>query len=271
MNWSKLRRGVFFSGALVLLLAFPYGPLFPWSPWKPGYEHLALQRVDIYWPKGSTLPDAYRQIDDLIAQTERFEQLECTKRITVVECGTWSQFRRLMPHLGSSAVGAATFATGAQIYVTPKLDEKKLDHREFLLHELGHALINQHQSLYHAFQFAKIDWLAEGISVANGKQKSYLSLGEVWARAAKEPLGPVIDPDRRGELHGPLDMRFAYPVWRYFNEYLMTRYGRNTYQRFLMAVASNPSGWRTQFEPIFGRPFGDEIETFQETLHSPER
>ena len=271
MNWSKRRRGMFFGGALVFLLAFPYGPLFPWSPWKPGYEHLTLQRADIYWPAGSKLPDAYRQFDDLIVQTEGFEQLDCINRITVVQCGTWSQFRRLMPHMSGRAVGAVTLATGAQIYVTPKLDEKKLDHREFLLHELGHALINQHQSLYHAFQFAKIDWLVEGISVANGKQKSYLSLGEVLSRAESQPLGPVIDPDRRGELREPLDMRFDYPLWRYFNEYLMTRHGRDTYQRFLTAAASNPSEWRSQFEPIFGRPFADEIEAFQETLHSPER
>src|SRR5437899_270554 len=54
MNWARVRRGAFFSGVLVFLLAFPYGPLFPWSPWKPGYEHLALQRADIYWPTGTT-------------------------------------------------------------------------------------------------------------------------------------------------------------------------------------------------------------------------
>ena len=271
MNWSRLRRGTFFSGVLVLLLAFPYGPLFPWSPWKPGYDHLTLERADIYWPKGSALPDAYRQFDEFIAQTERFERLDCAKRITVVDCGTWSQFRRLMPHMSTHSVGAVTLATGAQIYVTPKLDEKRLDHREFLLHELGHALINQHQSIPAALEFAKIDWLAEGISVANGKQKSYLSLGEVLSHTDRDPLGPVIDPDRRGELPGPLDMRFAYPVWRYFNEYLMTRHGRDVYQRFLLAAAGKPSDWRSQFEQVFGQPFHGEIEAFQETLHSPER
>lgn len=73
---KSLRRGLFFSSVLEFLLAFPYGPLFPWSPWKPGYEHLALQRADIYWPTGTVLPQAYRQFDDLIAQTEQFEQLE---------------------------------------------------------------------------------------------------------------------------------------------------------------------------------------------------
>lgn len=264
----KIRRGLFFGGVLVFLLGFPYGPLFPWSPWKPGYEHLALGKADIYWPKGTVLPEAYRQFDDLIAQTERFEQLDCVKRITVVECGSWSEFRRLMPHMSSRSVGAVTLATGAQIYVTPKLNERKLDHREFLLHELGHALVNQHQSLYNAFRFAQVEWLAEGISVANGRQQSYLSLGEVLSRAAREPVGPVIDPELR---RGVLDMRFAYPVWRYFNEYLMTRHGRDAYQRYLLSVASDPAAWRSKFETSFGRPFADEIDAFQETLRSPER
>ena len=268
MQRKRLRRGLFFSSVLVFLLAFPYGPLFPWSPWKPGYEHLALQRADIYWPTGTVLPRAYRQFDELIAQTEQFEQLECTKRITVVECATWGQFRRLMPHMSTRAVGAITLATGAQIYVTPKLDERKLDHREFLLHELGHALVNQHQTLVGAMRFSNIDWLSEGIAVANGKQKAYLGFNEMRSRARREPLRPVIDPDRR---QGTLDLRFAYPVWRYFNEYLMTAFGRDAYQRFLMAVAADPTGWRERFQQVFGRSFDDEIESFQDSLRATAR
>jgi hypothetical protein len=270
MNWSRIRRTVFFTFMLLFLLAFPYGPLFPWSPWKPGYDHLALQRADIYWPAGARLPDVYREFDSLIAQTERFELLDCPHRITVVECGSWTQFRRLMPHMTGHGLAALTLATGADIYVTPKVDEKQFDHREFLLHELGHAVINQHQSIPAALGFAKIDWLAEGISVANGQQRTYMSRSEVLVRAAGQPLGPVIDPDRRKELGSPLDMRFAYPVWRYFNEFLMTSHGRDTYQRFLLAAAGDPSRWRSQFEQIFGRRFGDDIEAFQRTLVRPE-
>ena len=265
MSWSKIRRGVLYGGALIILLAFPYGPLFPWSPWKPGYEHLALQRADVYWPKGGVLPDAYRQFDDLIRETEQFEQIECTKRITVVECETWVQFRRLMPHITGRVLGAVTLATGAQIYVTPKLGEMKFDHREFLLHELGHALINQHQSILNAIRFVQVDWLAEGIAVANGRQKSYLSLGEVLTRAAREPVGPIIDPDRRGELK-MLDMRLAYPVWRYFNEYLIAIHGREGYHQYVMAVAGDPPQWRALFSPVFGRSFVDEIDAFEESL-----
>jgi hypothetical protein len=266
MNWPRIRRGAFFAGALLFLLAFPYGPLFPWSPWKPGYDHMALERADVYWPKGAALPDAYREFDSLIAQTERFLELDCPKRITVVECGTWMQFRRLMPHMTSRGLGAVTLATGAEIYVTAKIAEKNLDHREYLLHVLGHAVINQHQSLLAAYRFVRIDWLAEGLSVSNGQQKSYLSRSEVVERAAHQPLGPIIDPDRRNELSLPIDMRFAYPVWCYFNEYLMSSHGRDTYQRFLLAAARDPADWRNQFNRIFDRPLKDEIETFQQTL-----
>jgi hypothetical protein len=266
MNWSRIRRGVFFTGVLLFLLAFPYGPLFPWSPWKPGYDHLALQRADIYWPHGTSLPSAYREFDSLIAQTERFEQLDCPHRIMVVECGSWIQFRRLMPQMTGHSLAALTLATGTEIYVTPKIDEKRFDHREFLLHELGHAVINQHQSITAALRFVKVDWLAEGLSVANGRQQSYMSREEVVERAARQPLGPIIDPDRRNELGTPMDLRFAYPVWRYFNEFLMASHGRETYQRFLLGAAHDPSRWRSQFTETFGRPMDTEIEDFQRTL-----
>ena len=257
MNWRRLRRSAFYTSALLFLLAFPYGPLFPWSPWKPGYEHLALQRADIYWPKGAVLPNAYREFDSLIQDTERFAQLDCAKRITVVECGTWFQFRRLMPHMSTRVVGAVTLATGTEIYVTPKLDEMKFDHREFLLHELGHAVINQHQTLPAAYKFTNIQWLSEGFAVANGKQQSYLSRAEVLHRAATEALAPIIDPQ------GSIDMRFAYPVWRYFNEYLIATHGRDKYQRFLLAAARDPSEWRAEFDQTFGRSFRLEVEAFQ--------
>jgi hypothetical protein len=82
------------------------------------------------------------------------------------------------------------------------------------VHELGHAVIDQHQSIPAALGFVKIDWLAEGISVAKGQQSSYMSRSEVLAPAAGQPLGPVI----------------------------------------LLAATGDPSRWRSRFEEIFDCP-----------------
>ena len=41
---SKVRRALLLLSLVLLLAAFPFGPLFPWSPWKPGYERLPLGR-----------------------------------------------------------------------------------------------------------------------------------------------------------------------------------------------------------------------------------
>jgi hypothetical protein len=246
---------------LLILIAFPYGPLFPFSPWKPGYQHLALSRADIFWPERTELPEAYRSLDRFIGETEAFVQLKAPRRITVVKTNSWPRFRSLLPHVSTHAIAAITMATGTIVYVSPKLDEKHFDHGEFLLHELGHAVINQNQTIPAAWRFARIEWLAEGIAVANGKQTSYLSREEFIARAQTQPLRDVIDAS------GPIDMRFAYPAWRYFNEFLMARFGRDRYQTFLLETMREPRTWREYFANRLGG-FDQTIDEFQMSVRS---
>jgi hypothetical protein len=45
------------------IYAFLYGPLFPWSPIKPGYNHLSLARADVYYPQATTPDPAYEFLD----------------------------------------------------------------------------------------------------------------------------------------------------------------------------------------------------------------
>ena len=221
------RRTLYFAGVLLVLLLFPYGPLFPWSPVKPGYEHLALERADVYFPSGTTLDPAYRRIDEYIAKSEQFHGLKAPKRICVVACGDWSSFRRFLPHMRGTGVGAVTLATGTAIYMSPHLAERRLDANEFLRHEISHATLHQNQSLANALRIIKVEWVSEGLAVAYGDQKSY------------------------------------YVVWRRFNEFLMATRGREAYQRYLEAVLQDPEAWRELFPQHLGLSFAEAVEEFQ--------
>jgi len=48
---------------LLVLVAFPYGPLFPWSPMTPGYDRVRLKRADILYPRGAAIDADYHELD----------------------------------------------------------------------------------------------------------------------------------------------------------------------------------------------------------------
>ena len=255
-----MRRTLRYGFLLFVLLLFPFGPLFPWSPWKPGYDHVRLVRADVYYPTGHTLPEPYRDFDALIAQSEANLQFTSPKRITVVLTKDWSDFLRFQVLVRGHGVAAVTLATGTEIYVSPKLDEKQLDHREYLLHELGHALMNQHQSMLNGYRQAKVYWLAEGVCVWNGQQKSYFTRDEFLAEAKHTKLLPVMDGTNIG------NMRFAYPTWRYFIEYLIAKKGRDQFQQFLLQAKDQPQNWRALFNQTYQQSFEDAVNNFETTL-----
>ena len=127
-RWAATAVLLFFLGCAL------DGPLFPWSPLKPGYTHFTLHRADIYYPSGTTLEEAYRQVDNYIAEAETFHRLKMPDRITVIAPRTWTDFHLQAPWQ-RGPVGGLTLQTGTVIFITPKVAEKRLDTAEFLLHE----------------------------------------------------------------------------------------------------------------------------------------
>jgi hypothetical protein len=262
-NMTTLKRTALLTFLLLLLAAFPFGPLFPLSPWKPGYERLSMARADVYYPSGTMPKDAYHQVDAFVEGAERVLHLSASKHLTVVLTKDWGHFQRLMPHMRSHAVGAVTLATGTIIYITPKLEERGFDHGEFLRHEINHAVLHQNQGVLDAYRMNEVPWLLEGLAVSFGDQKAYLSKDEFLKRAKEHPdLLKVIDPALR---LAALDMRFAYPVWRYFVEFLMER-DRDRFQKSLLACLKSPREWRDAFVLSFGEPLDAAVRKFEETL-----
>jgi hypothetical protein len=251
---------------LLILLGFPYGPLFPWSPVHPGYREQRFNRSRVIYPSGIELPDDYIHVDDYIARAESFHFLPMPSRITVILCRDWTDFERFMPQIRSRAVAAVALMTGTVIYVTPKVQEKRLDTREYLLHELSHAALHQNQSWLAALRVSRQQWFAEGLAVSFGEQKSYVTPQEFLNRAQKLELGPIIDPDQRAAATDPFDMRLGYQTWRYFLEHLIDTHGRGLFQRFMTAYIAQPDEYRTLFSRVYGVPFAQAIQQFQEDI-----
>jgi len=256
-----VKRKLGYAAFLLVLLAMCDGPLFPWSPVKPGYSHLALSRADVYYPSGVELNPAYRQVDAFIEQAEIFHGLKMPQRITVIASRTWTDFHLQMPAIRGNVVGAVTLQTGTVIWVTPKLAEKSLDVGEFLRHELSHAILDQNTSLVRSFKLNSQPWFYEGIAVSFGRQQAYLSRDEFVARARSETLLPAFQG-------GSADMRFNYPAWRYFLEYLKRTRGPEAFHSFMLEEIREPDAWRQSFQADFAIPFAAAVSEFETEVRS---
>ena len=112
-----IRRSAGLAAILITLLAFLDGPLFPWSPVTPGYQHLVLARGDVIYPSDTSLDASYRLLDHYIAETEAFHRLRMPKRVRIVVLRDWtdlllqSAFRSRGHGLpGAASVSVSTYA-----------------------------------------------------------------------------------------------------------------------------------------------------------------
>jgi hypothetical protein len=244
---------------VLIAAAFLVGPLFPWSPIKPGYAHFILHRADIYYPSGTTLDESYKQVDSFIEQAEIFHRLKMPDRLTVIKSRSWSDFHMQAPWQRGTAIAGLTLQTGTVIWITPKVGEKKLDPAEFLRHELSHAILDQNTTLWRGHKLNSQPWFYEGLAVDFGRQKAYLTEQEFIARVQTEPLAPVFNGN-------DTDMRFNYVAWRYFIEYLIKTRGRDKFQDYLLRVMQDPDQARALFPECLGISFDDALRQFQAGL-----
>jgi hypothetical protein len=246
--------------AIVIIGAagFLFGPLFPWSPLKPGYTHFTLHRADVYYPTGTTLDDAYLKLDSFIDEAEKFHQLKMPDRVKVIAPRTWTDFHLQAPWQ-RGPVGAITLLTGTVIFLTPKIAEKHFDTAEYLRHELSHAILDQNMTMWRAHKMNRQPWLFEGLAVDFGHQKSYLTEAEFIARAQTEPLAAAFDGTNS-------DMRFTYVAWSDFVEYMIQTAGRARFQDYLLRVMQDPDEARSLFPELFGVSFDKAVTEFERRL-----
>lgn len=259
IRWTVLTVSLFLvAGAVAALLD---GPLFPWSPVKPGYTHFVLHRADVYYPTGTTLEDSYQRLDSLIAEAEVFHRLKMPERITVIAPRSWTDFHLQAPW-DRGPVAGLTLQMGTVIFISPKVSEKHLDTAEFLRHELSHAILDQNTTFWRGHKFSGQQWLSEGLAVDFGRQKAYLSADEFNARARTQPLAPA--------FHGNnSDMRFNYIAWSNFLEHMIHTRGRDRFQDYLLRVMQEPDQARALFPENFGISFDAAVQEFQARLREP--
>jgi hypothetical protein len=261
-----LRRTLWMAAALLAMgtaAGFAYGPLFPWSVVKPGYQTIRSARAEVSWPEGAAIDPAYLAIDQMIAEGEAFQGMRAPDRLRIVECASWEDFRRFCPVGPGRGVGAVTLDLGGVIYISPRVAERGLDKGEFLRHEIAHAIVANNVTLWNLRRMKHHTWLYEGVPVWFARQRAYITRDEFLERAGDVDLRAVIAYDANSGRPAPIDMRFAYVAWRYFIEHLVEVHGRAVFDRFYHRYLSSPEDMDRLFEESFGRPLRTSVDEFQ--------
>jgi len=267
----KLKKRGIFTGVLSLLvfllaMAFPFGPLLPWSPVKPGYHAISYASADVYFSGAEDQLGDYGDVDRMMHYAEAFHRMKYLRRVKVIACKSWGDCERALPWLPVKGLGGVTLATGDVIYITPRLKEKNFSVAEFLRHELSHALLSQHTTIRKSLKMTEQAWFSEGLAVSFGDQNAYLSRAEFLGRAPKEDLAKFIDPELMDHSGPVWDARFAYPAQRYFLEYLKGRFGADRFQDFMVKYIDGPDNYRNLFNEVFQLSFTDAINQFSQAI-----
>jgi hypothetical protein len=267
MNW---KRSPLCLILLAFLAAFPWGPLFAWSPVHPGYRQVRFSRADVLYADSAVLDQGYREVDRYVAAAESFHELKFSRKVKIVVCRDWSDCRRFAgPFLMGQRPLAMTIATGTVIFVTPNA-AFTADIGGLLRHELSHAVLNQNRSLVSVLRMLRQPWVSEGAAgvvagmgvTAPGRQLASLPEPEFLSRAASEDLWPSFSGGQGS------DWRFSYTAWIYFWDRQIVHSGKATFLRFERACFSDPEGCRRAFAEAYGTDLRKSVEEFQAEVRS---
>jgi hypothetical protein len=267
MRWRYSILGLI---VLAFLAAFPWGPLFAWSPVHPGYRQVQFLRADVLYPDSMALDPAYREVDQYVAVAENFHELKCSKKIKVVVCRNWNDCLRFAaPFLMGQRPLAVTVPTGTVIFVTPRV-EGWADIGGTLRHELSHAVQNQNRSLVSVLRMLRQPWVSEGVAgvvaakgvTAPGRHLVSLPESEFLSRAKTEDLWPSFTPQPQK------DWRFSYTAWVYFWDRQIERSGKVTFLKFERECFSDPQSCPSAFAAVYGTDLRHAVDDFQAEVRS---
>ncbi|HST59017.1 MAG TPA: hypothetical protein VLK84_10020 [Longimicrobium sp.] len=263
--------------ALFLLLfvvshASTRGPLFPWSPVRPGYAAETFPGATVVYPRRDGMPDAYRRAETILADVARANGLAFRAPVTIVVTDDWTLFNcggLLRWNTDPLPVLGAALQTGTVVYVSPLALEPGRDREAVLRHELTHALMFQQMPLRRTFALVRLDWFEEGLAVRAGNPGDYLD-DAAWGHMARHPayrFGPGGDPELR---RVPAEMRgsFRLAEYRVFMEYLAYRLGHDRFFAFRDDVLCDPEAVEGAFVRAFGAGFAEVVAGYERAVRA---
>ena len=244
----------------VLIVYLFWGPLFPWSPIKPGYKRMEASWARVYMADSETDSSVYR-LDEILKEEEAFHGLKFNEKFRIVILGKESNMKRYLPWLNGSGYSIKLGMVNV-IYIGPNARTSPYGMEPYLKHEISHLLIHQNASSAKSnFQIQHQGWLTEGVATYFGGPHFYdrHELFELWTEN-----GLAFDDlycENPLEMGGRFKMKYTY--YRFFIDYLISTYGLEQFQSYLRMYIRDPKKYQSIFMDVYGKDLSDILSGFK--------
>ncbi len=269
MNKIKKKRILISSVIIVILLiiyTFIFGKLFPFSPFRIGFQKHELDKTIVYIQNGATF-DNFNIAEDLTESIEQFHDMNFINKPEIYIFKDDTSYKRLSP----SRARFCAFFNG-RLFISPwalkEAEESKISMKTYLTHELSHVLIFQHCNLISKLYYPK--WALEGFATYSSNQMGvdfYPSKEETLKKIAE---GNFLEPEyfdtykeKKVKLDVPYKMPFIYAEFACMINYLDVLYGREKLISFIKTLTKNSNN-RQVFQKIYGINFEEMLLNFKE-------
>lgn len=246
---------------LVYLL---WGPLFPWSPIKPGFQKIQSTKANVFIQNMSSSDSIVYHIDQLLGEEERFHDLSYMDKVTIIIVDSNTNMKRFAPWLKGSGYSVSLSMLNL-VYIGPIARHYSQGIETYLKHELSHMLMDQNTSFRKALKMHDRGWLLEGVA-------QFYSGHHFYSRSKFIELcksNQISFSNLREQ--NPLDMSFPnlklnYTYYQLFIDYLVNQFGIEALQEYIKLYVDDPGDYRVLFETVYGSTLDNILEAFKASL-----
>jgi hypothetical protein len=265
---TMLKKTIIYSAAILFLALLFYlfwGPLFPWSPIKAGFQKIPSAKANIYI-QGMTFSDSIvYHIDEILESEESFHELKYKDRVTIIIVDPETSMKRFAPWLRGSGYSVSLSMLNL-IYIGPIARQSSFGIKTYLKHELSHMLMAQNTSFRKALRMHNQGWFVEGIA-------QYFS-GHYFYSPSEFT---EICKSRRVSFNtlreqNPLEMSFSdlklnYTYYQLFIDYLINQYGLESLKYYIKLYIKAPDNYREMFKTVYGSDLEGILDSFKSSLN----
>jgi len=210
---------------LVTLYLF-WGPLFPWSPIKPGFKKIESSGATVYITEFNGESEVYK-LDDIIEEAEIFHGMRFKEKFRIIILGKESNMKRYLPWLAGSGYSVKLGSINV-IYIGAIARNSQYGIVVYLKHEMSHLLIHQNTlSAGNNMEILEQAWLAEGVATYFGGAQYYEKEEFISLWTANDMTFDSLYNENPHDMDKNI-IWLKYTYYRFLVEFLIENYGLET-------------------------------------------
>ncbi len=249
---------------LLIIIALFNGPLFPFSPLKPGFKKIKYDNAILYISHPTALDSAVYHLDRIVREEETFHDLKYRKKFRIVIVNPKSSMKRFLPWMRGTGY-SVSLSLANLIYIGPYARRSPAGIEPYLKHELSHLIIDQNTTFKKALKMHGQGWFVEGIAEYFSGH-SFYTKAEFLEQCRKQNLDFLSLYEENPLKMDPDEIRLKYSFYRFFVGYLVEQYGLERLQTYLKNYLKDPDSYKTLFSSVYPNEVSEILTDFKASV-----